>query len=139
MSMSLYGSMKAAVPLGKIAMMTVSRSNPRDSQTMRKPQRHVPRRAVLAAAIPLACTLVLAAGPVLALQAYAPNTTPARIGNIWGGFDHQPTESQVQSAERAYGVAPTAQEQRREAQIVQQLNQELLKSAGADNGGAAAG
>jgi hypothetical protein len=137
--MSLYGSMTTAIPSGKIAMMTVSRSNPRDSQTVRKPQRHLPRRAVLAAAIPLACTLVLAAGPALALQAYAPNATPARIGNIWGGFDHQPTESEVQSAERAYGVAPSAQEQRREAQIVRQLNEELLKSAGAGDSGAAAG
>ena len=67
----------------------------------------------------------------LAREAPSLNETPARIGNIWDGFDHQPTESQVQSAERASGVAPSAQEQRREARIVRQLDQELLGSAGA--------
>lgn len=33
-------------------------------------------------------------------RAYAAGTRPARIDNIWGGFDHQLTESRVQSAER---------------------------------------
>ena len=57
--------------------------------------------------------------------------TPVSIDNIWGGFAHQPTKSPVQSAERASGVAPSAQEQSREAQIVQQLYQKLLRNAGA--------
>jgi hypothetical protein len=107
----------------------VSRPDPGERRTSRMRPRHLPRPAVLAAAIPLLCTLIFPAGAALAREACSPNETPARIGNIWGGFDHQPTESQVQSAERASGVAPSAQEQSREAQIVQQLNQELLQSA----------
>lgn len=110
---------------------TVSRLNPGERRTLCERQRHLRRPAVLAAAIPLLCTLIFPAGAALAREACSPNETPARIDNIWGGFDHQPTESQVQSAERASGVAPSAQEQSREARIVQQLDQELLQSAGA--------
>jgi len=62
------------------------------------------------------------------------NEAPARIANIWGGFDHQPTEAQVQHAERARGVAPDAEQERREERILRQLNQTLLKSAGAATG-----
>jgi len=53
---------------------------------------------------------------------------PARIANIWGGFDHQPTESQVQHAEQARGVAPDAEQRRREERILRQLNRALLKN-----------
>src|SRR5271168_3718656 len=119
--------MKPAVRSGNIAMITVSRPTPGQSQTSPKPPRRLPRRAIPVTAISLLCTLLLPAGPALAQQTRAPRETAARIGNIWGGFDHQPTISQVQSAERASGVAPSAQEQSREAQIVRQLNQELQK------------
>lgn len=95
-------------------------------------------RPTLVAAIPLLCAFLFPAGAVLAREARAPNETPVRIGNIWGGFDHQPTGPQVQSAERAGGIGPSAQEQSREAQIVQQLNRELLKSASGGRTGAAA-
>ena len=54
-------------------------------------------------------------------------------------FDHRPAESQVQSAERALGVAPSAQDEAQEAQILQQLYQEVLRSAGAGGTDAAAG
>jgi hypothetical protein len=110
---------------------TVFHPNSGERRTSRKRPRHLLRPAVLASAISLLCALILPAGAALAREAPALNETPARIGNIWDGFDHQPTESQVQSAERASGVAPSAQEQSREARIVQQLNQELLGSAGA--------
>jgi hypothetical protein len=83
--------------------------------------------------------VLLPAGAALAQEARASKEAPARIGNIWGGFDHQPTESQVQRAERARGIASSAQQQTLEAQIVQQLYQQLLKSAGARRPGAAAG
>jgi hypothetical protein len=115
-------------------VITLLASNPVQSQTSRKLPRYLPRTAVLAVAIPLLCTLILPAGVALAEEARAPNKTPAHIGNIWGGFDHQPKESQVQSAERAIGIAPSAQEQRREAQIVQQLNQELLGRTAGNTG-----
>src|ERR1700733_5179711 len=109
---------------------TVFRPNSGERRTSR--QRHLPRPAVLTAAVPLLCILIFPPGAAaLAREAPSLNETPARIGNIWDGFDHQPTESQVQSAERASGVAPSAQEQRREARIVRQLDQELLGSAGA--------
>jgi hypothetical protein len=30
---------------------------------------------------------------------------PTRIGNNWGGFDHQPTSSEVQDREKAAGIS----------------------------------
>ena len=135
-----YGSMNCAVRSGNIAMITVFCPTPGERRTSPKPPRRLPGRTALVAVGPLLCTLLLPAGAALAQEARGPNETPARIGNIWGGFDHQPTESQVQSAERASGVAPSAQEQRRKAQIVQHLGQELLMtSAGVGRTGAAAG
>jgi hypothetical protein len=134
MRFGLFGSAQANggdLGAGTGQSFTVSRPNPGERRTSRKRPRHLPRPAVLAATIPLLCSLIFPAGAALAREAPVSNETPARIGNIWGGFDHQPTESQVQSFERASGVAPSAQEQSREAQIVQQLNQELLQSAGA--------
>lgn len=71
----------------------------------------------------------LPAGIARAQEAGLRYETPARIGNIWGGFDHEPIESEVQSAERARGVAPSAPEQRQETRIVEQLFQEVLKNA----------
>ena len=110
---------------------TVSRPNPGERRTSRKRPRHLPRPAVLAATIPLLCSLIFSTGAAFAREEPAPNETPARIDNIWDGFDHQPTKSQVRSAERASGIAPTAQGQSREAQIVQQLYEELLRNSGA--------
>jgi hypothetical protein len=118
---------------------TGRRANPRECQTSRRPQRHLPHRALVAAAIALLCAVLLPAGVALAQEASASKEVPARIGNIWGGFNHQPTESQVQSAERVRGIASSAQQQTLEAQIVQQLYQQVLKSAGASRTSAAAG
>jgi hypothetical protein len=110
---------------------TVFRPLPGERRTSRKRSRHLPRPAVLAAVIPLLCPVMFPAGVALAREAPAPNETPARIDNIWGGFAHQPTEAQVQSTERSSDIAPSAQEQSREARIVQQLYQKLLQNAGA--------
>lgn len=123
--------MESAVRLENTAMIIVSRPNPGESQTSRVSPRHRSRQAALVAVIPLLGMLLLPAGAALADETFASNQTPARIGNIWGGLDHQPTETQVQGAERAGGVAPNAQEQSREAQTVQQLDQQLLANAGA--------
>jgi hypothetical protein len=108
----------------------VTRPNSGETRTSRKRPRHLPRSAVLAVAIPLLCPLIFSPGAALAQEASESNRTPARIGNIWGGVDHQPTESRVRSAERAAGVAPSAQEESREEQIVRQLNQQLLQGVG---------
>jgi hypothetical protein len=134
MGFCLFGSAQANdsdLGAGIDQGFTVSCPNPGERRTSHKRPRHLPRPAVMAAAIPLLCTLMFPAGAALAREAPSPNETPVRIANIWDGFDHQPTESQVQSAERARGVAPSAQEQSREERIVQQLNQELLGSADA--------
>jgi len=114
------------------------RKQPFSQSTFRKRLRCLSRWTVVVVTIPLLCTLLLPAGVVRAQEARAPNETPARIDNVWGGFDHQPTASEVQSAERARGVAPSAQEQRRVARTLRQLNQELLKNAGAGTTGSAA-
>jgi hypothetical protein len=116
-----------------------SRPKPEEGQTSRERQPNLPRRAVLVAATLLLPALLLPAGAALAQETHAPSETPARICDIWCGFDHQPAESQVQSAERALGVAPSAQEQAREAGIVPQLYQEVLQTAGVGGTGAAAG
>jgi hypothetical protein len=118
-------------------MITVSGPVAGQSRPPRQPQRRLSGRTALAAAIPLLCALLLPAGAAFGQRAGAPNEAPARIGNTWNGFDHQPTQSQVHGAERASGVAPSAQEQRREAQIVRELNEQLLNSAGAGRTGAA--
>ena len=104
-----------------------------------KHSRRQSRGAVLIGAIPLLCTLLLPAGGAFAEGSRRAIEIPARIGNIWAGLDHQPTKSQVQSAERDRSVAPSAQEQNREAQIVQQLYREILTSASGGRTGAAAG
>jgi hypothetical protein len=110
---------------------TVSHPNPGEFRTSRERSRHLLRPAVLAVTIPLLCSLIFPAGAALAREEPPPNETPARIDNIWGGFDHQPIESKVQSTEHASDVAPDAREQSREARIVQQLYQKLLRNADA--------
>jgi hypothetical protein len=59
--------------------------------------RVIPSRIQTAAVI-----LALLAAPASAIA-----QTPAREGKIWNWRDHQPTEAQVQSRERAEGLAPT--------------------------------
>src|ERR1700759_4214283 len=100
MRFGLFGSAQANgsdLGAGINQGLTVFRPNRGERRTSRKRPRHLPRAAVLAAAIPLLCTPIFPAGAALAREAAAPNETRARIGNIWDGFDHQPTESQVQS------------------------------------------
>jgi hypothetical protein len=128
MSISACGSMKPAVRIGNIVMIIVSRANSEEIQMLRSPRRHLSGLPAFAAAIQVLCMLTF---PARTAHSQAANEAPACIDNIWGGFDHQPTEAQVASAERAGGVAPSSQEQRREGQIVQQLDQTLLDGAGA--------
>lgn len=120
-------------------MITTSPQARRENHTSGWFPRRLQGRAGMAVAIPLLCAFLLPAGIAHAHEARARNEVPARIDNIWGGFDHQPTESQVRSAELARGIAPSAQEQRRETRIERQINQEILKTALAGNTDAAAG
>jgi hypothetical protein len=51
---------------------------------------------------------------------------PARIGNIWGGFDHQPTSSEVQDREKAAGISLSATKQEQEAAILNDIYKQLV-------------
>jgi hypothetical protein len=50
---------------------------------------------------------------------------PARIGNIYNGLDHQPTQSKVQAREQAAGIGLNPVQQRRNAAILDELYQQL--------------
>jgi hypothetical protein len=57
---------------------------------------------------------------------------PARNANIYNGFDHQPTRSEVQSRERAAGVAPDSAEQAAQNSTVEHLYEELEQRSRTD-------
>jgi hypothetical protein len=51
---------------------------------------------------------------------------PARIDNIYGGRDHQPTQSEVEDRERAAGLGLDTSQQQRNAATVDRLYEQLL-------------
>ena len=51
---------------------------------------------------------------------------PTRIGNIWGGFDHQPTSSEVQDREKAAGISISTAKQELETVILNDIYQRLV-------------
>src|SRR5215469_3986965 len=51
---------------------------------------------------------------------------PARIGNIWGGFNHQPTASEVQDREKATGTSISTAQQERESAILGDIYKQLV-------------
>jgi hypothetical protein len=51
---------------------------------------------------------------------------PARIGNIWGGVDHQPTPSEERALARSEGVKFNTTERRRELNEIYTLDKQLL-------------
>jgi hypothetical protein len=60
------------------------------------------------------------------LASAEPGGPPVRIDNIYGGLDHQPTQSEVQDRERASGLGLSAAQQQRNAATVDQLYEQLL-------------
>jgi ABC-type phosphate/phosphonate transport system substrate-binding protein len=58
------------------------------------------------------------------LIAGAAQAQPARIDNIWGGLDHQPTRAAVAPLERQAGIAASNQQQL--DQRLEQLSNRLL-------------
>jgi hypothetical protein len=52
----------------------------------------------------------------------------AREDNIWGGKDHQPTQSDVLKQERLHGLASSAKQDRAEDEQVERLYQSLIGS-----------
>ena len=77
-------------------------------------------------------TLVLFATSCHTLASAEPGGAPSRIGNIYGGFDHQPTQSEVQDRERAAGVGADTTQQQRNAATVDRLYEQLLGKLPAD-------
>jgi hypothetical protein len=73
---------------------------------------------------------------LLAMCASAPASAdsrhpPPRNGDVFGGFNHQPTRSEVKSRERSRGIAPETSEQARDA-TVEHLYEELEQRAQTD-------
>lgn len=79
------------------------------------------RRAAL-----LAATLLPVAAVSVSMETAA-QSPPARIANIWNHRDHQPTRNGVSSAERAAGVAPSAEEKALVDDELQRLGEQLLQ------------
>jgi hypothetical protein len=77
-------------------------------------------------------TLIFFAVSCSTLASAEPGGPPDRIGNIYGGFDHQPTQSQVQDRERAAGVGLDTAQQQRNAATVDRLYEQLLGRVPAD-------
>jgi hypothetical protein len=50
---------------------------------------------------------------------------PARIANIYGGLDHQPTRSGVLDSERAAGISLSAAQRNRDAAILKEIYRHL--------------
>jgi hypothetical protein len=78
------------------------------------------------AALFVLCTLMFFAVSCCSLASAESGGPPARIGNIYGGLDHQPTQSDVQDRERAAGVGANTAQQQRNAATVDQLYEQLL-------------
>jgi hypothetical protein len=53
-------------------------------------------------------------------------TTPARIGNIWNGLDHQPTPAELNAQAKADHVPDDAAEQKKALQDIYAIDRELL-------------
>jgi hypothetical protein len=79
---------------------------------------------------------VVTAGRIVALAAMvlgpsmlvsAQTQQSGREDNIWGGKNHQPTQSDVSQQEKAAGVAPSQQSQQRANDEVESLYQKLLQ------------
>ena len=60
------------------------------------------------------------------LESAEPGGPPVRIDNIYGGLDHQPTQSEVQDRERASGLGLSTAQQQRNAATVDKLYEQLL-------------
>lgn len=84
-------------------------------------------REPAATAAPLVLwTLMFFAVSCRTLASAEPGGPPVRIDNIYGGLDHQPTQSEVQDRERASGLGLSTAQQQRNAATVDKLYEQLL-------------
>jgi hypothetical protein len=65
---------------------------------------------------------------VLPLTVLAQTQQSGREDNIWGGKDHQPTQSEVSQEEQSEGIGLPQQNQQRENDEVESLYQTLIQS-----------
>ena len=84
--------------------------------------------------MPTARAFVITAAMLAPLPAWAqtaPSGTapPVREGNVWGNVSHQPTESEVRAQEKAAGLLGSAQQQRQQADELEQLDRQVLQRA----------
>jgi hypothetical protein len=77
-------------------------------------------------------TLMFFAVSCRTLASAEPGGPPVRIDNIYGGLDHQPTQSEVQDRERASGLGLSTAQQQRNAATVDKLYEQLLGRRPAD-------
>lgn len=56
---------------------------------------------------------------------------PSRIGNIWDGLAHQPTQGEVSAAEQDAGVKPGGAHEQQINNQLWDLDRQLLQSEGA--------
>ena len=54
---------------------------------------------------------------------------PSRIGNVYGGFNHQPGRFEVEDRQRAAGVGQNLRQRAADDEIVQKLYEELIRRA----------
>ena len=82
----------------------------------------------------LGALALFAAGPTMAVGpgSAAPETPPARIGNIWNAIPHQPAQGDVSSAEQGVGIAPNSSQNQRIDRELDELNRELLQREHSD-------
>ncbi len=80
------------------------------------------------AAASLALLLALCGGAPASAEQHPP---PQRNGDVYDGFNHQPTRSEVQSRERSAGIAPDLSEQAQDSTI-RHLYEELEQRARTD-------
>jgi hypothetical protein len=98
-------------------------ANVRASHSLRRSARC--HRASSRKAIALYAAMLVAL-PLLAYAGTIPSGPPGRIDNVYGGFDHQPMQSEVQNREHAAGVEPSDHQQMDEDATLQQLYRQLL-------------
>ena len=98
---------------------------------MSKPSTGRMRRMVLCSAF----LIGMAGGISLHVQAQEQpqeNVPPPRVGNVWEGLSHQPTESEVEGALQQQGLELPPSQQRRLNTEVEDLARQLLQQEQTD-------
>lgn len=72
----------------------------------------------------LSVAMALATSPG---AAFAQARTSARVDNIWGGYAHQPTQSEVTQQEKSAGLTPSEQQQKAANDDVESVYQSLMR------------